>query len=73
MNDEKRINHAKSNHVCFSCLKIAGREHTQANCKRGRQCTIGVASLQENEKAMLRVTSADIFGSNNRLFDFGAQ
>ena len=29
----------KANHVCFSCLKKAGREHKQANCKRRRQCT----------------------------------
>ena len=39
----------------------------------------GVASLHENEEAMLSVTSADIFGSNNLrkrenvLFDSGAQ
>ena len=26
MNVEERINHAKSNHVCFSCLKRAGRD-----------------------------------------------
>ena len=40
------------------------------NCKR--QCTIGVASLHGNEEAMLPVASADIFGSNNKLFDSGA-
>ena len=102
MNVDERINLAKSNRVCFSCLKRAGREHKQANCKRRRQCTktengvqctyyhhpllhksnavnIGVASLHENEEAMLPVTSADIFGSNNLrkrgnvLFDSGAQ
>ena len=102
MNVDERINLAKSNHVCFSCLKRAGREHKQANCKRRRQCTktengvqctyyhhpllhksnavnIGVASLHENEEAMLPVTSADIFGCNNLrkrgnvLFDSGAQ
>ena len=39
MNVEERINHAKSNHVCCSCLKSAGREHKQANCKRRRLCT----------------------------------
>ena len=89
MNVEERINHAKSNHVCFSCLKRAGREHKQANCKRRRLCTkiekgvqcthyhhpllhksntvnIGVASLHENEEAMLPVTSADLFGSRNK-------
>ena len=99
---DERINLAKSNHVCFSCLKRAGREHKQANCKRRRQCAktekgvqctyyhhpllhksnavnICVASLHENVEAMLPVTSADIFGSNNLrkrgnvLFDSGAQ
>ena len=25
---------AKANHVCFCCVKKAGREHKQANCKR---------------------------------------
>jgi hypothetical protein len=102
MSVDERIKHAKSNHVCFSCLKRAGREHKQANCKRRRQCTktergiecshyhhpllhknnavnIGVASLHENEEAMLPVTSAEIFGPNhirkrgNVLFDSGAQ
>ena len=102
MNAEERINHAKSNHVCFSCMKRAGREHKQADCKRRRLCTkmekgvqcthchhpllhksntvsIGVASLHENEEAMLPVTSTDLFGSNNLrkrgnvLFDSGAQ
>jgi hypothetical protein len=102
MSVDERIKHAKSNHVCFSCLKRAGQEHKQANCKRRRQCTktergiqcshyhhpllhknnavnIGVASLHENEEAMLPVTSAEIFGPNhirkrgNVLFDYGAQ
>ena len=102
MNVDERINLAKSNQVCFSCLKRAGREHKQANCKRRRQCTktengvqctyyhhpllhksnavnIGVASLHENEEAMLPITSADIFGCNNLrkrgnvMFDSGAQ
>ena len=61
--------------------------------EKGAQCThyhhpllhksntvnISVASLHENEEAMLPVTSADIFGSNNLrkrgsvLFDSGAQ
>ncbi|XP_028411085.1 uncharacterized protein LOC114533686 [Dendronephthya gigantea] len=102
MSVDERISIAKSNHVCFSCLKRAGREHKQANCKRRRQCiktengeqcahyhhpllhksntvNIGIASLHENEEAMLPVTTADIFGSNslrkrgNVLFDSGAQ
>ena len=37
---------AKANHVCFSCLKKAGREHKQANCKRKRQCTKSENGIQ---------------------------
>ena len=36
---DERIDAAKNNHVCFSCLKKAGRDHRQANCSRRRQCT----------------------------------
>ena len=39
MNYDERAKAAKSNRVCFSCPKKAGREHKQANCKRKRQCT----------------------------------
>ena len=36
---EDRIKSAKANHVCFSCLKRAGREHRMDNCSRSRRCT----------------------------------
>ena len=36
---DERINAAKTHHVCFSCLKKAGRDHRQANCSRKKQCT----------------------------------
>ena len=39
MSYDDRVKAAKANHVCFSCLKKAGREHKQVNCKRKRQCT----------------------------------
>lgn len=35
---EDRIKSAKTNHVCFSCLKRAGREHQMDNCSRSRRC-----------------------------------
>ena len=38
MTVDERLKIAKENHVCFSCLKKAGREHRQANCSRKRQC-----------------------------------
>ena len=39
MNVDDRVRAVKDNHVCFSCLKRAGREHRQANCSRRKQCT----------------------------------
>ena len=36
---DNRIKAARNNHVCFSCLKRAGREHRQANCSRRKQCS----------------------------------
>ena len=36
---DNRIKAAKTNHVCFSCLKRAGKEHRQANYSRRKQCT----------------------------------
>ena len=35
---DERIATAKANHLCFSCLKRAGRGHTMDNCKRKQQC-----------------------------------
>ena len=40
---DDRIATAKANHLCFSCLKRAGRGHTMDSCRRKQQCT-----LQEN-------------------------
>lgn len=36
---DDHINTAKANHVCFSCLKRAGREHRMDNSSRSQQCT----------------------------------
>ena len=38
MTFDERLQAAKENHVCFSCLKKAGRDHRQANCSRRKQC-----------------------------------
>ena len=46
MNYDDRVKAAKANHVCFSCLKKAGREHKMANCKRKRQCTKSENGIQ---------------------------
>ena len=39
MTVDERLNVTKENHVCFSCLKKAGRDHRQANCSRRKQCS----------------------------------
>ena len=99
---DNRLNVAKENHVCFSCLKRAGREHRMSNCNRRKQCTVtengkqctsfhhpllhqstkakvGVASINENQEALLPIISANICGAKklykrgNVLFDSGAQ
>ncbi len=99
---DNRLNVAKENHVCFSCLKRAGREHRMLNCNRRKQCTVtengkqctsfhhpllhqstkakvGVASINENQEALLPIISANICGAKklykrgNVLFDSGAQ
>ncbi|XP_068747415.1 uncharacterized protein [Montipora capricornis] len=36
---DDRIATAKANHLCFSCLKRAGRGHTMDNCNHKQQCT----------------------------------
>ena len=36
---DDRIATAKANHLCFSCLKRAGRGHTMDSCRRKQQCT----------------------------------
>ncbi|XP_048590227.1 uncharacterized protein LOC116612667 isoform X1 [Nematostella vectensis] len=35
---EKRMKTAKENHVCFSCLKVAGRNHKASTCSRKKVC-----------------------------------
>ena len=39
MTVDERLKTAKDNHVCFSCLKKAGRDHRQANCSQRKQCS----------------------------------
>ena len=39
LNIDGRIKAAKENHVCFSCVKPAGREHRIDNCRRRQKCT----------------------------------
>ncbi|XP_022777780.1 uncharacterized protein LOC111319232 [Stylophora pistillata] len=36
---DERLKIAKENHVCFGCLKRAGRDHRMENCSRRQRCT----------------------------------
>ncbi|XP_033110688.1 uncharacterized protein LOC117111808 [Anneissia japonica] len=38
MSVSNRYELCKSNHVCFSCLRIAGQNHRQDSCNRKKQC-----------------------------------
>ncbi|XP_033115572.1 uncharacterized protein LOC117115756 [Anneissia japonica] len=38
MKVEDRFEMTKNNHACFSCLKIAGRNHRSSNCSRKKMC-----------------------------------
>ena len=38
MSQPDRLKEAMQRHVCFSCLKKAGREHRMSTCRRRRQC-----------------------------------
>ena len=42
---DERLKISKENHVCFGCLKRAGREHRMETCSRRQRCT-----KQENGK-----------------------
>ena len=46
---DDRLKKAKENHVCFSCLKRAGRDHRVANCTRRQQRTIEEHGAQCNQ------------------------
>ncbi|KAJ8021029.1 hypothetical protein HOLleu_40783 [Holothuria leucospilota] len=35
-----RLKQSKDCHVCFSCLKIAGKEHSMKTCRKRKECTI---------------------------------
>ena len=38
LSTENRIRAVNKDHVCFSCLKRAGRDHKSGNCSRKCQC-----------------------------------
>ena len=72
---DERLKMAKENHVCFGCLKRAGREHRMEN---GKQCEhyhhpffhknnairLGLAAVAAGKGALLPVISAIIHGQN---------
>ncbi|KAJ8039644.1 hypothetical protein HOLleu_13706 [Holothuria leucospilota] len=46
MEVEARLEAAKNIHACFSCLKVAGRNHRMNNCSRKRVCGIRDGSVE---------------------------
>ncbi|XP_033643441.1 uncharacterized protein LOC117303376 [Asterias rubens] len=46
MSSANRFKMVKENHVCFSCLKKAGKGHNVSTCSRRRQCTEMINGLQ---------------------------
>ena len=60
---DQRIRVAKENHVCFSCLKPAGREHRADNCRRRQKCTKsdnGRESMQFHHPLLHKSTAFNI-------------
>ena len=71
----ERLNAAKENHACFSCLKRAGREHKMSNCSRRTQCTETVNGKQckyyhhplLHKNADVRVSISSVLDSQDAL------
>lgn len=57
---DERIKTAKANHVCFTCLKRAGRDYRMDNCSRSRRYTETENGTQcpHNHHQLLHKTSA---------------
>ncbi|XP_068697577.1 uncharacterized protein [Montipora foliosa] len=72
---DERLNAAKENHACFSCLKRAGREHRMSNCSRRTQCTETVNGKQckyyhhplLHKSAAVRVSISSVRDSQDAL------
>lgn len=60
MGVDERIKTAKENHVCFGCLKRAGREHRLENCSRKQRCakTEGGEQCQHFHHPLLHKSNA---------------
>ena len=75
LSQDERLNAAKENHACFSCLKRAGREHRMSNCSRRTQCTETVNGKQckyyhhplLHKNADVRVSISSVLDSQDAL------
>ena len=65
MSSANRFKMVKENHVCFSCLKKAGKGHNVSTCSRRRQCTEMINGLQckHYHHQLLHFTSQQATGS----------
>ena len=63
MSVDDRFKVAKENHVCFSCLKKAGKNHRMENCNRSRVCTMvenGVQCTHKHHPLLHRTNTVKI-------------
>ena len=75
LSQDERLNSAKENHACFSCLKRAGREHRMSTCSRRTQCTETVNGKQckyyhhplLHKNADVRVSISSVLDSQDAL------
>ena len=63
LSTEDRLKAAKENHVCYSCLKVAGKDHKAATCNRRKQCTKydnGVRCTDFHHEMLHKTTAAQV-------------
>ena len=63
LSTEDRLKAAKENHVCYSCLKVAGKDHKAATCNRRKQCTkydTGVRCTDFHHEMLHKTTAAQV-------------
>lgn len=62
MSPEERLKIVQKNHVCFSCLKNAGREHRASNCTDESSAFWTVTSASIIVMSLASSKSSSIFG-----------
>ncbi|PIK59073.1 hypothetical protein BSL78_04030 [Apostichopus japonicus] len=79
MAQPNRLKLAMENHVCFSCLKKAGRDHRMTTCKKKKQCSESRGGVQCRPRCPTTGCEGRVHGSQQRnregniLLDTGSQ